>query len=169
MLQTASVPVRTSFSSAIKTILLSGFVAGTLDILGAFTVYGYIIANVPAFRVLQAVAAGVYGNTAFTGGSAMAAYGLLFHYCIALFFSVVYFFAFSKLASLRKYPVAGGVVYGVVVWCIMNLVVLPASNAAAQPFQWSSFMWSVGLIVFFVGLPIALVTHYRYARKKGLV
>jgi hypothetical protein len=53
----SSQPTTNSFSpSALKTILLSGFVAGTLDILAAIIVYSFIMQKATATQILQGIA-----------------------------------------------------------------------------------------------------------------
>jgi hypothetical protein len=70
----------------LKTILL----AGTLDIVAA-CIRAYTANGVTPDRVLQYIAAGVFGKSAYTGGYGMMAWGLFFHFiiasaCVACFF-----------------------------------------------------------------------------------
>ena len=78
-------------STALKTILWSGFVAGALDILGAIVIYSFIMGKGTPEQILQSVASGVFGKDAFAGGATMAVYGLLFHFIIAYCFAIAYF------------------------------------------------------------------------------
>ena len=68
---------------------------------------------------------------------------------------------------MRRQPVAAGLLYGVAVYLVMNLVVLPLSNVAQRPFVPSlAVMIMVIIHMLCVGLPIALVTR-RYDRRAA--
>ncbi len=61
---------------ATRVILFAGLVAGTLDIAAACIV-SWLRAGVTPVRVLQSVAAGVYGSASFGGGTKTAVVGLI--------------------------------------------------------------------------------------------
>ena len=165
MALSAPAPLRTSIGSAILTIMLAGIVAGTLDILGAFAVYGHIVGNTPPGRILQAVARGVFGNAAFSGGANTAYWGLALHYMIAFLFAIAYFLWFPYIPFLQKHKVVSGLLYGVFIWMLMNFVIVPGSNAGAPSYTMQNIAWGLALNVFLVGLPISLIVHYSYTRK----
>lgn len=152
--------------SAPKTILLSGFIAGTLDILAAMLL-AYILRKVTPNQVLQSVASGIFGEGAFTGGTTMAFLGLLFHYTIAYCFAIGYFFVFPYVPLLLKQKILSGLLYGIFVWLLMNLVVVPLSNVNRPPLQWSSILRGVTVLMLCIGLPISLITHKYYNAKLG--
>ena len=54
--------------TALKTILLAWLTAGCLDLLGAITVYSLIMQRVTTMRLLQGIARGALGNSAYEGG-----------------------------------------------------------------------------------------------------
>jgi hypothetical protein len=155
--------------SSAAAIFLSGFIAGTLDILGAFAVYGYVLGNTPPLRILQAIASGVFGKKAFAGGTQIAAYGLLFHYIIAFCFAVAYFLVYPYVPFLRKQKIASGLLYGLFIWLFMNLVVLPMSHVAQAPFKWNTVLWGMLLLMLFVGLPISLIIRRYYTSRHRSV
>ena len=72
---------------------------------------------------------------AFDGGAGTAALGLLLHYVIALVWTVLFFLAARRFGALTRHPIPVGLSYGVVVWAVMNLIVLPLSNARRGPFN----------------------------------
>lgn len=61
-------------------ILITGLIAGTIDILSAI----FILAGGNAVGTFKYIASGAFGKTAFEGGNEMVAYGALFHYIIAI-------------------------------------------------------------------------------------
>ena len=79
----------------LKTILLSGLLVGTLDILAACTDF-YIARGKNPVAVLNYVASGIIGKTAFSGGSGVALLGLLCHFIIAFSFTGFFFWLYSK-------------------------------------------------------------------------
>jgi hypothetical protein len=152
-------------SSALRTILLAGFVAGTLDILGAIFVYVYIMNVTTTARLLQGIARGAFGKSAFQGGMSMALAGLAFHFIIAFSFTVFYFFVFQLIPFLKKQRIISGLVYGIFVWCVMNLAVLPLLDVANVPTKWDSILRGAGILMVCVGLPISLIVSRSYISK----
>src|SRR4051812_35454109 len=107
------------------TIFLSGLIAGTLDILAALIIYDLILQKTPSIKILQSIASGIFKKEAYSGGSQMALYGLLLHYFIALTFAWFYFTIYPYFNFLRKNTLLSGILYGIFVWIVMNLLVLP--------------------------------------------
>jgi hypothetical protein len=126
-------------------------------------VFWAIKAGVPARRILQSVAAGLLGESSFTGGAATAALGLALHLLIAVSMSVTYYLVAGRWALLRERAVLCGAGYGLLLYGIMNYVVVPLS--AAGPGS-KNPLW-VGLTVavhaLLIGIPIALFA--RRARQ----
>lgn len=145
-------------SKAYQTLGVGGLLAGTLDILAAFINSG--LRGVSPTRVLQAIAGGLLGADSFTGGFATAALGLVLHFFIATTATAVYYAASRKLKMLIEHAVVCGLAYGIPVYLVMNLVVLPLS---AIPFRISfapgNVVTSVLILMFCVGLPIGLVVR----------
>lgn len=152
--------------SPLKTILLSGFIAGSLDILGAIIVYSIMMQKATATSILQSVASGAFGKDAFNGGTTTAGYGLLFHFIIAYCFAIAYFLFYPLLPFLKYNKIISGLFYGIIVWLIMNLIVLPQTNAYHGSFQWSSALTGCSILMLCIGLPIAAITD-KYYRNQG--
>ena len=60
-------------------LLAGGLIAGTLDILYAYTFWA-VKSQIPAQRIFQNVAAGLVGEASFQGGWSTAALGLALHF-----------------------------------------------------------------------------------------
>ncbi|GAB3936720.1 DUF1440 domain-containing protein [Larkinella terrae] len=150
-------------TSRLKTILLAGFTAGTLDIIAAIVLLG----NRKAVPILKYIASGVFGKEAFAGGTEMAVLGLLFHYTIAFSFAIAYFLLFPSLPPLlKKHKLLSGLLYGILVWCVMNLVVVPMTNVSRGPIKLESALLNMGILMVCIGLPISLIVERYYASKK---
>src|SRR5258706_9232927 len=102
-------------SSLFKTILITGLIAGTLDICAA-TIKYLVTARRNPVHLYYFIASGVFGKDAGTGNSMMAVWGLLFHYTIALIFTAFYFLVYPKIKFLSRNIVLSGLLYGIFVW-----------------------------------------------------
>lgn len=163
----AESPMKARKASPLSTILLAGFVAGTLDITAACIQY-YINTGKGPGNVLRFVARGALGRSATSGGMTTAMWGLLFHYCIAFIWTIFFFWIYSIIPLLAKNKVVTGLVYGLFVWIIMNRVVVPLSAIPPIPFKLKSAAIAAGIIMVCIGLPIALIVGRYYDREKRL-
>lgn len=158
-------PAQTASGSLIRAILLAGLIAGTLDIISAITMSGIYSGTFRPIRLLQGIASGAVGKSAFEGGVGMALVGLIFHYCFAMMFATVYFLLFPYLPFLRRFPILWGGLYGIVAWAIMNGVVVPLSKITPAPFNWEKALINIAILMVMIGLPIALMARKYYSRK----
>jgi hypothetical protein len=154
--------------SRAKAILITGLIAGSLDICMAIIVYSLIMQRASGTQILQGIAAGVFGKAASSGGFAMAATGLFLQYVIALGFATGFFLVYPSLPILKKYPVVCGLLYGVFVWVVMNLLVVPLSNAYHGSFTLKGVFISMSILMVCIGLPISLPARKYYSRRTGL-
>jgi uncharacterized membrane protein YagU involved in acid resistance len=120
-------------SSPIKIAILGGLVLGTTDLTFACTFAG-ISSGASPVRVFQAVAAGVLGKASFTGGAAAASLGVALHYVIAIAMALTYYAVSRRYPMLARRPIACGIPYGILLYLIMNLVVLPLSAVGMPSF-----------------------------------
>lgn len=143
-------------------ILRAGLLAGTLDGLAAALSY-YLQTGKNPVNVFKFVASGVFGTSALTGPDNVAFWGILFHYLIATGFAALFVLAYPRVAVLRKNWVVVGLAYGVFVWLVMNLVVVPLSNTPPVPFRLAGVVRGMAILMVCIGLPIAWVTNRFYA------
>ncbi len=144
-------------------IVSAGLLVGTLDITAACIQYFIKTGNGPA-GVLKFVASGLFGQKAFDGSNSMIAAGLLFHYIIAMAFTVLFFTIAPALFSLLKSKLLVGIVYGIFVWCIMNLIVVPLSSTPKFPFKPVNAAVAAAILIACIGIPLAFIA--RKPRKK---
>jgi len=111
-------------------IILGGLVAGVLDIIYAFVVYGPLSYQLSPMQVLQSVAAGWIGRDAATaGGWNTAMLGLGTHFMLAAIFAAVFVIAATQLPTLARRPVFWGLLYGFGLYLVMTYIVVPLSAA----------------------------------------
>jgi hypothetical protein len=155
--------VGVSNGRAVRAIGLAGLLAGTLDILAAFVVYG--LRGARPLGILQSIASGLVGRTAaYGGGAKTAALGLVLHFFIATAAAAVYYAASRKLTVLVTRAVPAGIVYGVAVWLFMNFVVIPLSAIGRWPTINALAAVIIVVHMLCVGLPIALVVRHHSVR-----
>jgi hypothetical protein len=143
-------------------IFWGGLIAGTLDIVAA-CVSAWVRAGTTPVRVLQFVASGLLGPSSFNGGAKTAIVGLALHFLIATGATTVFYFLSRKWLFLVERPVIAGLLYGVGVYAFMNFVVIPLSRVAQRPATVSGRIIGLLIIMFCIGLPIALIVR-RFAR-----
>ena len=137
--------------SVSRRIIGATLVAGTLDILSA-VVYTSI-AGGTATGMLRSIAGAVMPG-AKDAGLGGAAVGLGLHFAIMAVMAAFFVITADRIPTLKTRWVIAGIAYGIGLWAVMNLVVLPLR------FGWHPFK-PLGLAEQFfshialVGLPIA--------------
>lgn len=161
-----SAPPRAAVSSntgAPKRILGAGVLLGLTDISYAWLLYVVILGRTTYTRVAQSIASGVLGKETYSGGIATAALGLTLHFTIALIWTVFFYVLLRYWPPMRRMlqaergPIFVGLAYGVLIWLVMNLVVIPLSRATGAPlFTWISAL-SILVHAVLLGLPMVLI------------
>ena len=149
----------------LRAALVTGLLAGTLDIVAACSQYVLTTHKSPV-DVLHFVASGLVGPAAFAGGAGTAALGLAAHYGIAILFAGLLYWLSPRLPVLLRHPVLAGVGYGLIVWLIMNLVVLPNSRVVTRPLEPVPSAIGLAILMLCIGLPIAIRAARYYARPR---
>lgn len=144
-------------------VFWGGLFVGILDLTVALVGAG--LQGYKPVGVFKAIASGLLGMSAFKGNGGTVFLGLVLHFFVAFMAAAVFELASRRLRVLTQRAVLSGLVYGLVVYAVMNGVVLPLS---AYPKALYTRQLSVGAIVvgliehaLVVGLPISLcVRHY---------
>src|SRR5690606_37319184 len=105
---------------------------------------------------------GVFGKKAFTSGPIMILWGVLFHFLIAMLFTIFYFLIYKKIKRLGKHIVLVAVLYGSFVWVIMNLIVVPLSFTPPITFTLQKVIISLLILIICIGLPITFMARKYY-------
>lgn len=148
-----------------KAIVLSWLLVGTLDILAA--IIQTVASHGSVIRLLQYIASGVFGKSAFEAGWNSAALGLAFHYAIALGWTVLFFLVYRRLPRAPHHRVLTGIGYGLFVWVLMNRVVLPVSNVQLGPFvAWRAAL-AAGVLVLAIGLPLSFLAARHFGEPSA--
>ena len=84
-------------------------------------------------RCFQTIAVGVLGQASYDGGTQSAVLGAVLHVLMATAFVAIYTLVARRYRSLLERPVIHGVLYGVVLYVVMNFVVMPLSRVGRSP------------------------------------
>lgn len=145
--------------------LLAGFAGGLVDLV-YFSAKAEIEGGSP-IRTMRAIAGFWLGKAAATGGMEAAALGLATHFGLATMMAVVYGVLTSFVPELRRTPFLVGPLYGLILYAVMYLVVLPARWPTIFP-RFDGWTLAVldGLVHIGVGTAIAIV-FYEKAREDA--
>jgi len=148
--------VSQSFSIG-RALVVGTLAVGLLDILDAFIFFG--LRGAKPIGILQSIASGVLGGAAYQGGMRTALLGLLLHFVIAFGVVATYLVAARLIPALNQRPWLYGLLYGLAVYAVMNLIVVPMSAAVLGSGPTPLVVRVNGLLIhmFGVGLPAALV------------
>jgi hypothetical protein len=136
-------------------ILLAWLVVGTLDMLGALLVYSVILKKTTADKIVRGIASGIFKKDAMTGGNEMLLYGVFFHYFIAFVFTLFFFLIYPYVPFFRKQKILGGLLYGLFIWVIMNLVVLNIVFPTRPLPTFESAAIGASILMVMIGLPLS--------------
>jgi uncharacterized membrane protein YagU involved in acid resistance len=146
----------------VKVILLITLLAGTLDLLSAF-VHIYINTGKIATWMGQGIASALLGREqAFQGGWATGFLGFFLHYLITFLFTLFYFLMYPRLPILSRNKYLSGIVYGWLVFVIMNFVVLPLSALPSSSMQLTDAIVGLIMLPIVIGLPISIGASRYY-------
>ena len=130
-------------------IFVGGLIAGALDLTSAFLTFGW---GVP-----RAIAGGLLGRTASQGGTGPYVLGVLLHFFIACSAAAIYYMASRRLEFMTEHAVVCGMFYGIAVFLVMTLIVLPLSALHAKgPYRLAGLIQGLLVYMVCIGLPIAL-------------
>jgi hypothetical protein len=160
-IQTVSEQQPHTSNSLLKTIAWVGLLAGSLDILSAFT-QAYLVRGTTPLVVLQYVASGAVGKTAFTGGWQMALLGLLFHFIIAYSFTTLFFIIYPNIKFFSKSIVLTAIIYGIFIFITMDMVVLRFTKVPPITFHLNKALIATTILIVAIGLPVSYFARKFY-------
>jgi hypothetical protein len=159
---------RPGYPFPVKVILFSALLAGTLDILAAFTDFYISTGKSPVVIVSKFIASGVMGPKAFAGGTEMIVLGITLHYIITLFFTVFFFLIYPHVRLMRQNRWITAILYGLFAWAVMRFMVVPLSGTPRQqPLEFGKALRAIVILIVMIGIPFSFIAHHYYARRKS--
>ncbi len=142
------------FSSGV--IALSALLVGSLDLFTSCAIFVKRSGR-PFTDVLLYIASAIFGPAAYNGQPMMPWWGVIFHYAIAFIFTTLFFMLYPLIRKGIRNTFLIAILYGIFIWIVMNLLVLPVSHVKMVPY--TAFGISVGtlILIIMIGLPLSVV------------
>jgi hypothetical protein len=147
--------------NAPQAALAAGVIAGLVDV----GLASMINATSPIV-ILQAIASGVLGMKAYSGGVATVLLGLVLQLAMSIVIAGIYAFASKPLKWLRTRPVAAGIAFGCAVFAVMNFIVVPLSAFGPKPTH-ISLAWVLLNVLAMLIFGIIVASIVRWQWKLG--
>lgn len=149
-----------------RAITIGALAVATLDMLDCVVVYG-LLRGVTVTQCFQGVASGLLGRASFQGGWPTVLLGGVLHFFNATVMVTVYFLASRRLPLLIRRPVLSAVLYGCLVFVVMNFVVIPLSAARMMRITWPNLVNGFLGHIIAVGLPCLWIARVTGAGEAG--
>lgn len=140
------------------TIVMGGLAGAGID--GIYASIMGIVRGIGIMRVWQGVAGGWIGGSARDGGLVTAALGFATHIGIALAMATVYVLALRRIALLRTWRWSAAAVYGLGLYGVMYLLVLPLRWPGIFP-RWDG-LFSATDVAAHMAVALAIATVARW-------
>jgi hypothetical protein len=143
-------------SNALLAIGVGGLAAGAFDMATAFITFG---PGVP-----RVIAGGLLGRGALQGGTGTYILGFFLHFFIAISAAAVYYAVSRRLRFMTQHALVCGMFFGIAIYLVMNLIVLPLSALhASRPIAIQAEIQGLLVHMILIGLPISFSVR-RFAR-----
>ena len=153
-------------NNLLPTILWAGLAVGYLDITAAIFDFMFRNQRTSPVVVFKYIASAVFGKERAFSEPSMTGFGILFHFLIAYSFTVFFFLLYPRWSFLSKNKLVTGVLYGVFVWSMMNLVVVPLSSISRYPVPDARVIVQMLILIAAVGIPLSFIAHWFYRRRS---
>jgi hypothetical protein len=149
----------------IKTVLISGAIAGTLDATAAILFYAkqYTIHSIAG--IFRFIARGIFGSAVQATGAIYPFIGLFLHFLIATIWSAVYLLILNRVFK-PGFLLIKVILFGCLVWTTMNGFIMPVAGLTMVTYSGWSIMKSFTIILFCVSLPICLIAERKFGNLK---
>ncbi len=115
-------------------------------------------------KVLQMIASGLLGEASYAAGATSMALGLGLQIAMSFAIALIFNIAFWQVAGVRQNPVVFGALYGVVIFVVMNLVVVPLSRAHPKPHWDTKTVVAMLVVMILFGEIISLIAAAFWER-----
>jgi uncharacterized membrane protein YagU involved in acid resistance len=132
--------------------VVAGLVAGVTNLVAAGAIYGGTMTH-----GFQMIASGLLGEQAFNEGLKAVILGAVFHFAISIAAAALYLWTALRHRALIQHWLVGGLLFGVLAYLVMNLVVVPLSNAANPDLSLSMIAKELVAHTVMFGVPIAAI------------
>ena len=92
--------------------------------------------------------------------------GLLFHYIIAYSFTILFFLLYPSIKLMSKSMVLTAIVYGIFIFVVMNLLVLPLTKVTRAPIKFDKAAIATFILIVAIGLPLSFFARKFYQHRS---
>ena len=152
--------------ATLNAIFVGGLSAGTVDIFSPALIY-----LVSPVLICKAIASGLLGKPAFSGGWGVVVLGMLLQWAMSVIIAAIFVAAWKRLAWMRRDWRLAGLLYGVPVYLVMTYVVRPLSAAwppadYSKPVDWAKVGENLLAMLLF-GLILAWSARRYLSRRSA--
>ena len=150
----------------VPTIIKAGIITGVLDKSLAF-LYSYLKSGIHPATILQYISKVAFGKATFSDPSILIITGLVVHFAIAMAWAIIFFILYRSLKLVKQNKIVTGIVYGLFVWVMMSIVVLPLWNNKPFVFNPESSTINAVILILAIGLPLSFMAHRFYSKNNN--
>lgn len=145
-----------------RAAVVAGLVAGTIDI-GAAA----LINHVGPALILQGIASGLLGMKSYAGGAGTVVLGLMLQLAMSTAIAGIYAAAATRIAWLCSRPVLAGLAFGLGVFVVMNMIVVPLSAFGPKPAH-ISLLWLLLNVLAMLVFGVIVATIVRWGLRRAV-
>jgi hypothetical protein len=146
-----------------QTIILAGSTAAFLDACAAIFILG-----ARPDSLFKFIASALLGTDAFKGGVLTILLGIILHFVIAHAWAILFFHSWPRLKRLVSNLYLIAIAYGVVIWLVMNLILLPLTKIPTATLTLNNSWKGIAIIIVAVAYPIVVFTRRYYLIEEEL-
>lgn len=147
--------------TAIKYCLIATFIVSILFLFGLKFVYSELDFQ----GILRFISRGIYGKEALGDSGNMPIKGVMLHILISFIWSFAFFGVYPNFKFQNPNWIRTGVVYGILIFFIMNFGVLPIAITKNFPIEPLFLIKSAIAHILGVGLPISYIYIQKVYKK----
>jgi len=148
--------------------VIGGIIIGLLHLIIQDGFFFSLLTKYPYISVLQYIASGAIGNSAFTGGLATALLGVALDLIMSIIFAGIFTVSAARIQFLRRYVIPGSLLYGVGVFIVMYFIVLPLSAAPPSPLTVPPAIEALIEHILLIGLPLGILMRRNASTNQQL-
>lgn len=156
-------PRKANVKQKILTVVMMGLVTGILEGIALI-----ILSPQTPDLVFKYIASGYFNQAAYMEDH-MVLYGVCLHFVIATIISLALWSIYPKFRKSIKNRFTIGILFGVLVWIVMNFAVLPLTSVPKNPDNMPAdkvlAIKNIIALIVCVGLPAAFISDNYYMRK----
>ncbi|MEO5603610.1 MAG: hypothetical protein ABIR06_22005 [Cyclobacteriaceae bacterium] len=159
-------PLPSITKQSVKTILVTACFIGAADGLAAILLT-YSLYNRPPIIVFQYIASALLGRASFSGGFLSGLIGLIAHFFIALLWTILFFNLHPTFSFFVRNKIIKSIIYGIIIWTIMNLLVLPLSRIPSVNIDLYQALIGMAILIIAAGIPLSFIFDKFFFRTQA--